>query len=395
MKKSAYLRIGTQYYKKIKTPLISGDVILTLAKWSRNEIRLDKGNDYLKKIPKYDGFCLIPSHTNYQPVIKKFYNKYSPNEHISKEGDFQKTKAFLKHLFSNKFNLILDYLTILWQKPTQTLPVLCLVSEERKTGKSTFLNWLKIIFQANMTINTNEDFRSRFNDDWISKLIIAVDEVLLDKKEDSEKIKNLSTTKSYKQESKGVDKIENEFFGKFILCSNNEDNFIKIDRNEIRYWVVKIPTIKDEEENPKLLDDLRKELPHFIYFIENRKIVTSMKTRMWFTREQLHTPALEKLIRGNTNSVERELNFILNDAFKQFDVEKLEYTLTDIVNALAKSGINTTKRVVSNILKNNLKLESINGNYKKHHLTPTLSGDIFGDYSSSKGRYFTFLKKDF
>ena len=395
MKKSKYIRVGIQYYKNIKIPLISGDTLLTLAKWNKNEIRLDKSNDYLKKIPKYDGFCLIPSHTNYKHVIKDFYNKYNPIDYTSIKGDFSNTVTFLKHVFGDQYNLILDYLTILWLKPAQTLPVLCLVSEERKTGKSTFLNWLKLIFQANMTINTNEDFRSRFNDDWISKLIIAVDEVLLDKKEDSEKIKNLSTAKSYKQESKGVDKIENEFFGKFILCSNNEDSFIKIDRNEIRYWVIKVPTIKGEKENPNLLDDLRKELPHFIYFIENRKIATPMKTRMWFTREQIHTPALDKLIKGNTNTVERELNFILNDAFMQFEVDKLEYTLSDIVEIFANSSIKTSKRIVSNILKNNLKLDSVNGTYKKYHLASTLLGEIFGDYSSSKGRYFTFLKKDF
>ncbi|WP_233884038.1 primase-helicase family protein [Tenacibaculum piscium] len=90
------------------------------------------------------------------------------------------------------------------------------------TGKTSFLNWLKLLFQGNMTINKNEDFRSRFNSDWASKLIISVDEVLLDRREDSERIKNLSTAGSYKTESKGKDKVESNFFGKFILCSNNE-----------------------------------------------------------------------------------------------------------------------------------------------------------------------------
>ena len=30
------------------------------------------------------------------------------------------------------------------------------------TGKTTFLNWLKLVFQANMTINKNEDFRNSY-----------------------------------------------------------------------------------------------------------------------------------------------------------------------------------------------------------------------------------------
>ncbi|MEO8416781.1 MAG: primase-helicase family protein [Ginsengibacter sp.] len=73
------------------------------------------------------------------------------------------------------------------------LPILCLVSKERNTGKTTFLNFLKAVFVDNMTINSNEDFRSNFNAEWANKLIIGVDETFLDRKEDSERIKSLST----------------------------------------------------------------------------------------------------------------------------------------------------------------------------------------------------------
>lgn len=85
-----------------------------------------------------------------------------------------------------------------------------------------------------MTFNTNEDFRSQFNSDWANKLIVAVDEVLLDRREDSERIKNLSTAISYKAEAKGKNRSEVEFFAKFILCSNNENNPIIIDQGETR-----------------------------------------------------------------------------------------------------------------------------------------------------------------
>ena len=55
--------------------------------------------------------------------------------------------------------------------------------------------------------------------DWMGKLLICVDEVLLNRREDSERIKNLSTARSYKAEAKGRDRREVEFFGKFVLCS--------------------------------------------------------------------------------------------------------------------------------------------------------------------------------
>ena len=45
--------------------------------------------------------------------------------------------------------------------------------------------------------------------------MICVDEELLNRREDSERIKNLSTARSYKAEAKGRDRREVEFFGKF------------------------------------------------------------------------------------------------------------------------------------------------------------------------------------
>ncbi|TYB74255.1 helicase, partial [Bizionia myxarmorum] len=156
---SIYLRIGTEYYKKALVPLHSGDKWSTLLKWKKGEIITDEGKDYLDEIEKYNGFCLIPSHVSYKQDIDGFYNEYEKLQHEFLSGDFKKTKAFLKHIFDEHYEIGLDYLTILWKHPTQILPILCLVSEERKTGKTTFLNWLKLIFQGNMTINKNEDFR--------------------------------------------------------------------------------------------------------------------------------------------------------------------------------------------------------------------------------------------
>ena len=305
-----YLRIGTEYFKVCKVPLLSGDFVKTLRKWSKGEIITDHGKDYIKDIKKYDGFITIPDHINYQKNINSFYNEYENVNHDLLNGDFLRTQEFLKHIFGEQYDLAIDYLTILWQKPTQVLPILCLVSESRNTGKTSFLNWLKLIFQSNMTINKNEDFRSRFNSDWSSKLIIAIDEVLLDRREDSERIKNLSTANSYKTESKGKDKVETNFFGKFILCSNNEENFIQIDDKEIRYWVIKVNPFKTEDVD--MLKKLQSEIPMFINFIKNRKITSERKTRMWFTKQQIYTPALDKVVKGNKTYLSQEIREIFS-----------------------------------------------------------------------------------
>jgi hypothetical protein len=388
-----YLRIGTDYYKVCNVPLLSGDSVKTLRKWSKGEIITDKGKDFLQSIKKYDGFITIPDHQNYKQEINSFYNEYEKIEHRLVNGEFPKTKEFLKHIFGEQYELGIDYLTILWTKPTQILPILCLVSDSRNTGKTSFLNWLKSMFQGNMTINKNEDFRSRFNSDWASKLIISVDEVLLDRREDSERIKNLSTASTYKTESKGKDKIETNFFGKFILCSNNEENFIQIDEKEIRYWVIKVNSFVKEDVD--MLKKLHNEIPQFLYFLNTRKIKTERQTRMWFTKQQIYTPALEKVVKGNKTYLSQEIKEILIDDFITFEVEILRYTASDLLDKLMKGSIRTTRFKVSNSLKVDYGLDAINGSYKRYFLSLSTNQKTIVDFETKKGRYFEFDKKDF
>jgi hypothetical protein len=389
----SYLRIGTDYYKVCNVPLLSGDSVKTLRKWSKGEIITDKGKDFLKSIKKYDGFVTIPDHQNYKQEINSFYNEYEKIEHQLTEGEFPKTEEFLKHIFGEQYELGIDYLTILWTKPTQILPILCLVSDSRNTGKTSFLNWLKLMFQGNMTINKNEDFRSRFNSDWASKLIISIDEVLLDRREDSERIKNLSTANTYKTESKGKDKIETNFFGKFILCSNNEENFIQIDEKEIRYWVIKVNSFGKEDVD--MLKKLHTEIPQFLYFLNTRKIETERQTRMWFTKQQIYTPALEKVVKGNKTYLSQEIKEILTDDFITFEVDVLKYTATDLLDKLMKGSIRTTRFKVSNSLKVDYGLEPINGSYQRYFLSLNLNQKTIVDSETKKGRYFEFVKNDF
>lgn len=370
MKKSkasdqVYIRVGTSYYKISPQPLISGDYFNVIRPWSRLTINEDLSSEERSNIPKYDSFCVIPDHINYQRTVlirpsdgtepnkhfKGSYNLYEPLNYDPQLGAWEKTRIFLEHIFGEQYIIGIDFLTIIFQNPTQVLPILCLVSRERSTGKTTFLNWLKSIYGSNMTYNTNEDFRNQFNSGWTSKLIIGVDEVLLDKVEDAERIKNYATTRSIKTEAKGKDKVEEEFFGKFILCSNNEDSFIKIPREEIRYWIRNIPSIK--HENTKLREELILEIPAFLHYIKNREIATENTTRMYFAREQLWTPALQKVIQGTETTVEKEIRDIIVETLITFDLEEVYFTPKDLLDELLKESpkLHVLKTGVKNILK--------------------------------------------
>ncbi len=331
-----YVRIGTTYYKTVRKPLASGDVVEFLVPWSTECIKQDHGKHFLSSVPRFDGFCLVPNHLEYKREIENFYNRYHPFLHPPIQGYPTKILVFLNHVFGEQLNIGLDYLKILLMHPMQILPILCLVSTERNTGKTTFLNFLKALFGDNMTINSNEDFRSNFNAEWANKLIIGVDETFLDRKEDSERIKSLSTSRYYKVEAKGQDRQEIEFFGKFILCSNNEDNFILIDPGEIRYWIRRLPVL--QQENKNLLDQLKQEIAFFIHYLIERPFTTQPVTRMWFRPEQIVTSALKRVKKYNRNKLEVEMAQILLTIVDQKELREICFSLSDMQEWLQKKG---------------------------------------------------------
>ncbi|WP_423129728.1 primase-helicase family protein [Gaoshiqia sp. Z1-71] len=400
-----YLRIGTEYFKIIQQPLSSGDKDRKIIPWNKTVVDEDHGKTYrLNRIPKYDSFCLIPDHLNYKREVNRdlengvngAYNLYEPISWVPANGEFSNTMIFLKHIFGEQLDIGLDFLTIIFRYPTQILPILCLVSNERNTGKTTFLNWLKSIYKGNMTINTNEDFRNQFNSGWTSKLIIGVDEVLLDKKEDAERIKNLSTTKTIKSEAKGRDKIEQEFFGKFILCSNNETDFIKIPPDEIRFWIRKVPTI--ENENIGMLKDLNSEIPFFLKFLSTRIIETPHSTRMWFTPDQLFTNALREIKLKGTTQLEREIKTLLIDQFLTFQKDELKFTPKDILNLLKnESSVYSKSTDVIDIVKGKwgYEQEKEPKYYHTYHWLSENNEVPVMDKHGKNGRYYTFKRCDF
>lgn len=390
-----YLRVGTTYYKIIERPQISGDKITSLVKWSRETIVQDHGKKIIYDIPKYDGFCCIPNHLKYQKTIENFYNIYNEIPHqpsVSRVSvdEIPFSISFLQHIFGNQVDLGLDYLKILLENPTQILPILCLVSKERATGKTTFLKWLKEIFGLNMTYIKGDAFGSQFNSDWASMLLIAIDEVFFDRKEITERLKYLSTTNKDKLENKGKDREEIDFFGKFILCSNNEDNFIQIDENEIRFWVLKINPIK--LENTEFLQNLISEIPQFLNFLIHRKFHSEKKSRMWFSPDEIKTKALQKLVFKNGNKLEAKMVELLYEFFESNEVQEISVVPQDVLNMFNRMfrQLNFSRNDVRTILKDKWKLEPQKNGLTYIRYDIDYSGNFYEN--NAVGRYFKISK---
>jgi len=389
-----YLRVQTTYYKKSQPPMSSGDLEATLNPWKFSTIQQDFPKDWkslVAKIPKYTSFCSIPEHLNYKRDVNGWYNRYEPLPHKSSPGSFLHIRQFLEHIFRDQLELGLDYLTILYKHPYQSLPILCLISRENNTGKSTFLKLLKNIFGHNMTFNSMSDIRSTFNSDWASKLIIGIEESFdSNRKEDSEKIKNLSTAMTFKLEAKGQDRFEIEFFGKIILCSNNERNFIFMDQAEIRYWVRKIPTIPKHRLDPDLLNKMIKEIPGFLFYLRSREISVPRKTRMWFTEEQIMTPELKKIKAHYLNPVEKEIYETLSEIMDNTGIDEFFFTNGNLKTLMERNKVKVSKGELTHIIKNKWKLQPV----------PNASGyttylydrnGILSEYQL-KGRYYSIRK---
>lgn len=351
---SPFVRVGTTLYKIVNQPRLNGGYVKKRIVWNNETLRQDYGKDYLANVPKYDGFCTVPDHVNYRQVIDNFLNLYEPIGYQPKEGDFSHIQALLHHIFGEQYELGVDYLQLLYLHPIQKLPILLLVSEERNTGKSTFLNFLKAMFCNNVTFNTNEDFRSQFNSDWAGKLIIVVDEVLLNRREDSERLKNLSTTLSYKVEAKGKDRDEIAFFAKFVLCSNNERLPVIIDPGETRYWVRKIHHLENDDTH--FLQKLIEEIPAFLYFLQHRTLTTQNVSRMWFSPKQTETAALLKIIRCNKSKYEVEAAELIKEIMECMEIDSFSFCLNDLLILLNLSQVRIDKHWLRKIVTEDWKL---------------------------------------
>jgi hypothetical protein len=380
-----YFRVGDQYYEFVHVPNKYGQIEKRWQARMKGTIMDDHGRTIFQHIPKYKAFCSVPDHLNFQSVINNCFNIYSPFEweadaHRCSEADFPNILQFIKHIFGEakitftnpdtktkheyiNWELGMDYLQLLLQRPTEKLPIICLVSRLNNTGKSTFGKFLKILFTGNVAIVGNQDLAGDFNAHWASKLLVICDETKIDKQHVVEKVKNLSTADKIMMNAKGKDHVELDCFIKFIFITNNEDSFMTITEDDIRYWVHKVPRINSEVTNMLYL--MQEEIPSFLSFLSTRKLLTEQLNRMWFHPLLLKTEALKKVIVNSQPTILKELMQHLRDMFMDFGVDKIHMTSLDIKEEFfrgARYEKNYIEKIVREELKATNKTFEYNGN---------------------------------
>lgn len=353
-----YVRVGTDYFKVIQKDDRYGGTQTHLKNWKIEIIKRDHSNYLISQIPAFDDFIITPDNKNYQPIIKNCYNLYSKFSHEPRAGEIPTSLHFMKHIFGDQLELGLRYLKILYEKPTQILPILTLASKERDTGKTTFINWMEMIFGANSVLISPEDLIHPFNSNYASKNIILVDETFIEKQSGVEKLKSLSTAKSLKVSQKNVSEYNIPFYGKFILCTNKIRDFMRIDEDEVRFWIREIPKIEGKK-NTKIEDQLMSEVPAFIqYLIDLPAINYDTGSRMVFTKDEIKTDALIVVKSESKNSLQKAIEIHCEEFFDGNNMKEFYATVTDIKNRWFSHNSRVDVEYLSKVLRIEMKMKS-------------------------------------
>jgi hypothetical protein len=370
-----YFRVGDYYYKFVNIPNQHKNLERVFVERKKGTILDDHDKTFIRHIPKYEAFCNVPDHTNFQQVIHNCFNVYSPLDFKPDEDECSADECptiieFIRHIFGTgkqrmvlngeefsctTFEMGMDYMQLLYERPDEKLPILCLVSKENNTGKSTFGNLLRLMLGANVAIVGNQDLAGDFNAHWATKCVVVCDETKIDKQHVVEKVKMLSTAKKITMNSKGKNQTEIDCFIKFVMISNNEESFIFAGEEDIRFWVHKVPKIT--QERPNIMQQFIEEMPAFLSFLSRRKMVSSKQGRMWYHPQLLKTDALKKVVANSEPVIVKELKQNLREMFLDFGVDKILMTRKAIHREFF--NFRWEASYLEKVLKENLKVDQI------------------------------------
>ena len=405
-----YVRIGTEYYKKIVEKAPNKQTEINIVRWSKENINQDFHNskEFIKMIEKCDAFTNIPENDpeKYQQIIisekdgitSRLYNRYSPVTHVPEEGSWRTINKLLHHIFDYKnvageslYDFALYYIQLLYTQPIKHLPILCLVSKERGTGKTTFLNLLRAIFVENMRILDSERLMSKFNGSWAGKLIVSVDESFINMDEKNgagNKLKMIATNATIPCEGKGKDSTEVPNISKLILCSNDEYNFVKIDMEENRYCIIKVNPIEDTRD-PHMFDKMVDEIPAFLYFLKNRQLYYPEKSRLWFEESLFETEALNKIKERTESASIKHIKEVIREQFYMQEADTIKLSAKVIYNLVKDQYRFINPMIIKEWLKDNGFRVGTATNFKYKY---NYADDIF---VYEKDRCYTFQMQEF
>lgn len=385
-----YIRVACDWFKVIYKKNRHGAKVRHLKKWKKDELSDDHSKKILKLVPKYDDFCIVPDNITYKSVHDNLYNLYSEFPHTPHTtpvaiSDIPHSLSLVRHIFGAQYAIGLKYIKLMYELPQQPLHVPVLVSEKRETGKTTFLNWIQMIFGPNF-VNVNPgNITSDFNSVYANKNIIAIDETMIEKSMGAEKIKSIVTAQTIIVNPKHTQEYELEFFGKIIMCTNKERDFMRIDSEENRFWVLKIPPISSKK-NVNILKDLFSEIPKFLRYLLDLPPVDTSQSRFGLPHEEIYTESLKDVQEESKSGLRKDIEIKVEDYFMNNKVDEFYATPIDLHKIWFAHDKAASLNYIRKVLKIEMKLQPL----------PPQQYSPFNDPIISKmGRPFKFERKSF
>lgn len=280
---------------------IHGRVKRVVSKLSEKTVKAKYTELYIKGIPFFESECCIPEHKNYLSFMGTSKNIYAPLDIKPQQGNCYTWVKFIRHIGQGQYEILLTYLIVMFQYPVKKLPILCLVSEENATGKSTFANKIAYLLGRNAGFYSQSDLESQFNI-WVMNLL-AVFEEIHDTKKVAGKLKDISTSKQTTVNRKGMQQFQFEPFVKIFIISNNEDTCIQLNENDNRYLVLKVPPIPKEDFDIDFEKKLDKEASAMLWYLLNTEPTIKEQSRMWFPLDMLRTKQLDIMVEANKSDL--------------------------------------------------------------------------------------------
>jgi len=182
-----------------------------------------------------------------------------------------------------------------------------------------------------MSILSNEDVNGNWNDHYITKLLIAIEETNIDKADALQKIKNYSTASYATLHKRFADTQDVEVNLKIIINSNEIAHFAKIDQEETRYWVVKVPKIPTKED-ARYKEKLRDETIFFLHFLRDRPMYYEFASRYYFDETLMENENLSLIKETSKDWGRTEVEALFADLFSNefAHLEEVQYLNRDI-----------------------------------------------------------------
>jgi len=134
---------------------------------------------------------------------------------------------------------------------------------------------------------------------------------------------------------------------------------MRIDEEEIRFWVRKIKVITTKK-NTNIETDLYNEIPKFLTFLTQLPEIDFSKSRMVFTKEEIETESLHVVMEESRSQLRKEIGEYFDDWFMNNDgIEFIEATAKDIKEKWFLTNNQYSVSYIRKVIKDEMKLVNL------------------------------------